>query len=145
MSHLSITSTSTPVAVHEIFAPRRCDGGGWIVRLKESFVAALHPTMLIDAAAVRSGFAQDFFLRLDWRDGLVTIRVEPLTIVEHNEGVQRAIIGAAAIVASISAETTIVKYNLVPELRAETEEILAHAKLPAVVSSNPARPGADAR
>lgn len=127
MSHLALRTDATLSSVQKTFAPRRCDGGGWIVRLKESFIAALRPTMLMDAAAVRSGFSQDFFLRIDWREGIVTIRVEPLTIVEHNEGVQRAIIGAAVLVAAAGTQTTIDKYNLVPELRDETDQLLALA------------------
>jgi hypothetical protein len=125
MSHVSLTTDATLEAVHKIFAPKRCDGGGWIVRLKESFLAGLHPTMLIDASAVRSGFSQDFFLRLDLRDNLITIRVEPLTIVEHNEGVQRAILGAAGLVASVATTVEVAKYNLVPELRAELDALIA--------------------
>ncbi len=124
MSHLALSTDATLESIHRAFAPQRCDGGGWIVRLKESFLAALRPTMLLDAAAVRSGFSQDFFLRLDQREDVITIRVEPLTIVEHNEGVQRAVLGAAALVASVATRVELAKYNLVPELREETEATL---------------------
>jgi hypothetical protein len=134
MSHLSLNTDAVLTEVHKMFAPRRCDGAGWIVRLKESYSASLRPTLLIEAAAVRSGFSQDFMLRVDQRDQKITIRVEPLVVVDHNEGVHRAMMGVAAIITACATYATIDKYSMFPELRNETEQlidsILNERKLP---------------
>lgn len=119
MPHILLRGEPDLAAAAQRFAPARADGNGWIIRLKEFYVATARRNVLVDCTAVRSGFSQDFYIRIEVKGSGVTVRVDPYMRIERNEGVQRAILGIVRFLMAGDPSLQFDKTNFPPELIAE--------------------------
>lgn len=119
MPHIILRGACDLAAVASRFTPARADGNGWIIRLKEFYLSSTARNALVDCTAVRSGFSQDFYLRIELKGEGLTVRVDPYMRIERNEGVQRAILGVARFLMQVDPALRLEKTNFPPELAAE--------------------------
>lgn len=112
MPHVILTGEADLIEVARAFAPFRADAGGWIIRLKGIFASPDGRTAIVDCTAVRSGFSQDFYVRLEAKRGVTGVRVDPYMRIERNEGVQRAVAALARRMQSQFTAMQIEKTNL---------------------------------
>lgn len=102
------------------FESFRADSNGWIIKVQNCLNSSRDGTLVFDCTAVRSGFSQDFYLRVEDK-GTISVRVDPYMRIERNEGVQRAIVAVADYVREHSSSVVLVKSNLSPEVLVEFE------------------------
>ncbi len=119
MPHIILRGPVDLAATADRFSPSRADGNDWIIRLKEFYVTGARRSALVDCTAVRSGFSQDFYIRIDIKTEGTTVRVDPYMRIERNEGVQRAILGIVKLLRSAEPTLCVDKTNFPPELVAE--------------------------
>ena len=102
--------------MHQTFQQVTGKSNGWILKLNRIYISADSRALMIECTAVRSGFAQDFYLRVDQRDTQLTVRVDPLMRIERNEGVQRCIVLVARLIREKSSDIVLLKTNLPAEI-----------------------------
>jgi len=102
--------------VHQTFQQVAAKSNGWILKLNRIYISADSRALMIECTAVRSGFAQDFYLRADQRDTQLTVRVDPLMRIERNEGVQRCIVLVARLIRQKGSDIVLLKTNLPAEI-----------------------------
>ena len=116
MPHIVLEGQPDFAHVQSEFQPMTGKSNGWILKLNRAFLSADGRAMLFDCTAVRSGFAQDFYLRADQRDSQTTVRVDPLMRIERNEGVHRCIVMAALLIRAGNQDIRLAKTNLPAEI-----------------------------
>lgn len=114
MPHIIFSSLVDLNQFHSCFAPSKQEAGGWLIKLDQSFLAQHGETLIVDCTAVRSGFPQDFYIRMENKKGKTTVRVDPYMRIERNEGVQRCIAVIASICSNLQ-ELSVEKTNLAAE------------------------------
>ncbi len=119
MPHIILRGHADLAALAGSFTPGRADGNDWIVRLKDIYLASGQRNAIVDCTAVRSGFSQDFYARIELKGGGLTVRVDPYMRIERNEGVQRAILGITRLLMAADPTLRFDKSNFPPELTAE--------------------------
>jgi len=119
MPHVILSGAAKLREAFDQFSPFRADTNGWIIKIKNIFISRDDSTLMVDCTAVRSGFSQDFYIRLEAKDNRVTVRVDPYMRIERNEGVQRTIAALAAWVQTFSGGMTFEKSNIVSEILAD--------------------------
>ena len=125
MPHVILEGQFDLPAAHKAFAPGRGDANGWIVKLKEAYLAGNGRCILVDCTAVRSGFSQDFYLAVEHKGGAVTVRVDPYMRIERNEGTRRAILAVTRWLVGAAPGAKLSKTNLPPELEGDLAAIFA--------------------
>lgn len=103
MPHIVYTTQVDVVRFYESFEPRKAESSGWLIKLGQCFLSHHKDTAIVDCTAVRSGFSQDFYLRLENKKGKTTVRVDPYMRIERNEGVQRTIALVGGICSSLES------------------------------------------
>lgn len=92
MPHLIYLKTPPLEVAARRFAPCQAVTNGWRVKLTQCYIASNGRALLVDAVAVRSGFSQHFYLLAELKGERLTLRVDPHTNVEKNEGVKRTLL-----------------------------------------------------
>lgn len=123
MPHIILRGSVDLARVRENFSPERADGNGWIVRLKEFYLSTGGRSALVDCTSVRSGFSQDYYVRVEMKGEGLTVRVDPYMRIERNEGVQRAILAVVRVLCRSEEELVVERSNLPPELLAEVTSV----------------------
>lgn len=73
------------------FLPQLRNEAGWITKITDCFLACQHRCLLYESTAVYRGVTHNFYVRVEQKDQQVTIRIEPRTNVEKNDGVKWAV------------------------------------------------------
>lgn len=120
MPHIILSGIFDFEGVWKKFAPFRADSNGWIIKINHCLNSSRKGVLVFDCTAVRSGFSQDFYLRVEDK-GTISVRVDPYMRIERNEGVQRAIVAVADYVRDHSSTVKLEKSNLPPEVIVEFE------------------------
>jgi hypothetical protein len=116
MPHLVYKGTADLAAVCAGFAPLKTEANGWIIKLPQAYLAANGRTLLAECTAVRSGFAQTFYALAEQKGESLTIRVDPHTAVERNEGVKRSLLVVRDLIVEKNPHLVLDRSNLDPEL-----------------------------
>jgi len=116
MPHLVYKGTADLAAVCAAFKPGKTESGGWILRIPQIYLASYGRALLAECTAVRSGFVQTFYALVEQKGGSLTIRVDPHTVVERNEGVKRALLAVRDLVLAANPALVFDKSNLETEL-----------------------------
>lgn len=95
MPHVLLTGGAGLASFCSDFERKTVHVNDWIIKFQNCFVSHDHKTIILDTIAVRSGFSQGFYLLIEQKHDQYTIRVDPHTNVEKNEGVKRAIASVA--------------------------------------------------
>lgn len=102
--------------VHRLFQAERFDENGWIIKLRNCYLSTDAETLIIESTAVRSGFSQDFHLRVEQKASSFTVRLDPYMRIERNEGVQRAIMAVGNLLLRHLPGLTVERTNLPAEI-----------------------------
>lgn len=97
MPHMVFKGKGNFTKVHRSFQQHRVDENGWILKLRNCYLSTDAESLLFEVTAVRSGFSQDFHLRVEQKSESFTVRLDPYMRIERNEGVQRAIQAVATL------------------------------------------------
>ena len=116
MPHLVYKGTADLPAVAATFKPAKTESNGWILRIPQMYLAAFGRALLVECTAVRSGFVQTFYALVEQKGESLTIRVDPHTVVERNEGVKRALLAVRDLVTAVNPGLAFDKSNLESEL-----------------------------
>lgn len=120
MPHAILNGHAELPAIGASFKPAQYQQAGWILKLRGCYVSSDAVKLLVDCTAVRSGFAQDFYVRVEQKQDAVTVRVDPYMRIERNEGVQRCVLLIAGLLLHQQADRlSFEKSNLPPEILAE--------------------------
>jgi hypothetical protein len=116
--HIILRGHADLPAVHARFQPARCDANGWVIKVQQCFLSATGRTLLLEGVAARSGFVQTFYILAEQKDDRVTLRIDPHTNVEKNEGVKRSLLLVRDLLLAITPGLELENTNLPPELLA---------------------------
>jgi hypothetical protein len=116
MPHLVYTGDADLAAVCAAFIHRKTESNGWIIRMPQAYLAANGRALLVECTAVRSGFVQTFYALVEKKGASLTIRVDPHTVVERNEGVKRCLLAVRDLVIAENPALQLDKTNLEAEL-----------------------------
>jgi hypothetical protein len=110
MPHVILAGKVDLCAIAKDFQPHVRNDCGWITKLTDYFVAAAGNSALFEALAVAQGVTHNFFVRVEQKGDEVSVRIDPRTNVEKNDGVKRAVAIASAVlrhhVPSLSVKRT---------------------------------------
>lgn len=115
MPHIILRGHADLAAVHGRFQPARCDSNGWIVKVQQCFLSATGRTLLLEGVAARSGFVQTFYVMAEQKDDRVTLRIDPHTNVEKNEGVKRSLVLVRDLLLTVTPGLVFENTNLPPD------------------------------
>ena len=118
MPHIVFRGQAGLQQAFEAFAASRGEDNGYLIKLQECYLASTRRTLLVEALAVRSGFSQSFYLLAEQKGATVTVRVDPHTNVEKNEGVKRAVSALARLVLAHSEGLVVERSNLPEDILA---------------------------
>jgi len=93
----------------------------WISKLTDCFLSTNGREVLVAATAVCRGVTHNFYVRVDQKQDQITVRIEPRTNVEKNDGVKWAVAMVALWMKTVWPELIIDKSNLPPEMLATLE------------------------
>lgn len=110
--------------IHRAFQPINATQEGWILKLQKAYLANDARSILFEATAVRSGFSVNFYVLAEQKKESVTIRVDPRTNVEKNDGVKRAIAIASEFIGANTPGLRFNKTNLPPFIFTPPQEDL---------------------
>lgn len=116
MPHIILRGHADLAGVHSRFQAVRCDANGWIVKVQQCFLSATGRTLLLEGVAARSGFVQTFYILAEQKDDRVTLRIDPHTNVEKNEGVKRSLVLVRDLLLAITPSLELDNTNLHPDL-----------------------------
>ena len=102
--------------VHGSFAPQSRSANGWILKLVECYRSHNARALLFECVSVRSGFSQNYFVRAERKSGGLSIRVDPRTNIEKNEGVKRILVLVRDAIVAVSPGLVLETTNLPEEL-----------------------------
>ncbi len=119
MPHIIYKGEGNLAGFHAGFSPVKTDSNGWILKLNQVFITPNGRTLIVECTAVRSGFVQAFYALVEQKGTQVTLRVDPHTSVERNEGVKRALVLVGERLVAVSPGLTFDKTNLTRELLGE--------------------------
>lgn len=123
MPHIIYRGKAALEEVHARFAPAKREDNGWILKLTLCLISHDRRILAFETVAVRSGFSQNFYLRAEQKGDSVTLRVDPHTNVEKNEGVHRALLMVRDLVLQISPDLVFEKSNLRQDLLEGTGQL----------------------
>ncbi|MGB9691425.1 MAG: hypothetical protein ACPL7D_04595 [Candidatus Sumerlaeaceae bacterium] len=106
----------------EGFTPLLVNEHGWLTKVTDCFLNGRRTCMLLESTAVFQGVTHNFYVRVDQKQDQVTVRVEPRTNVEKNEGVKRAVAIVSRFLAQRFPYLIFDKSNLPPEMLSELED-----------------------
>lgn len=101
-------------AIHRAFQPISDTQEGWILKLLKAYLANDGRSILFESTAVRSGFSVNFYVLAEQKKESVTVRVDPRTNVEKNDGVKRAVALVGGLIANHTPGLQFDKTNLPP-------------------------------
>jgi len=113
--HIILGGHADLAAVHARFQPVRCDANGWIVKVQQCYLASTGRTLLLEGVAARSGFVQTFYILAEQKDDRVTLRIDPHTNVEKNEGVKRSLALVRHLLQAVTPGLVMENTNLPPD------------------------------
>jgi hypothetical protein len=116
MPHVVFRGHVTLAQAWEKFQPHVRQEGEWISKLTDCFLSTSGREMLVEAMAVCRGVTHNFYVRVNQKQEQVTVRIEPRTNVEKNDGVKWAVAMAASWMKTVWPELIIDKSNLPPEM-----------------------------
>lgn len=116
MPHIILSGSTNLRSAFDQFESHRADSNDWIIKIKNCLICGDATLLLFDCTAVRSGFSQDFYIRVESKADRLTVRVDPYMKIERNEGVQRTI---ASIAKELRGTLPLDKSNLPPEILKE--------------------------
>ncbi|MCX7625498.1 MAG: hypothetical protein N2Z21_04735 [Candidatus Sumerlaeaceae bacterium] len=73
------------------FLPQLRNEAGWITKITDCLLAYHGRCMLYESTAVYHGVTHNFYVRVEQKDRQITVRIEPRTNVEKNDGVKWAV------------------------------------------------------
>lgn len=112
MPHIVYEGAADLASVHQAFQPDSLEQEGWIIKITRAFLADDGRSILFESIAVRSNFSQSFYVVAECKRNQVTIRVDPRTNVEKNDGVKRAVSLASSIVLARNPDLRPLRTNL---------------------------------
>lgn len=121
MPHVILRGTCSLEDVWRQFRPLTTSVGGWITKLTDCYLGVSHGGLLVEATAVYRGVTHNFYVRVDGKSDQITVRIEPRTNVEKNDGVKRAVALVANQLRVVAPVLSIEKTNLPPEMVAIVE------------------------
>jgi hypothetical protein len=116
LPHIIYKGTADLPAVQSQFNPVTRNENGWIVKMVHCYMSEDRNLLLFETLSVRSGFSQNYYTRAEQKGPQVTIRMDPHTNVEKNEGVKRSLLAVRDLVLAASPDLEFCKSNLGPEL-----------------------------
>ncbi len=122
MPHVILRGTVKLQEACERFSPAVVSNAGWITKITDCFLNSRETCMLFESTVVCKGVTHNFYVRVDQKQDQITVRIEPRTNVEKNDGVKRAVAMAAQFLASLFPQLAFEKSNLPPEMLAGLEE-----------------------
>ena len=114
MPHVIHTGIADLGAIHAQFQAITVTDDGWILKLLKAYLANDKRSILFEATAVRSGFSVNFYVLAEQKKESVTVRVDPRTNVEKNDGVKRAVAMASELLSKSTPHLRFDKTNLPP-------------------------------
>lgn len=116
MPHVILGGKVDLRAFAQNFQPQVRNERGWITKLTDYFVAAGENSALFEALAVAQGVTHNFFVRVEQKGDGVSVRIDPRTNVEKNDGVKRAVAIAAALLRQHMPSLSVKRTNLPQEI-----------------------------
>lgn len=116
MPHIIYKGTADLAAAHAAFSPVTRNENDWIIKLMHAYLSEDRTALLFETVSVRSGFSQNYYARAEIKSGQITIRVDPRTNVEKNEGVKRGLVAIRDFLLSLEPGLVFDKTNLPDEL-----------------------------
>lgn len=116
MPHLIYRGQANLIALRERFVAVQRNCNGWIIKLVHCYLSEDNRLAVFECLSVRSGFSQNYYVRAEQKGETVTIRVDPLTNVEKNEGVKRTLVVVRELLLCASPALQFEKTNLAAEL-----------------------------
>ena len=95
MPHVLLKGTVTFEKFQQSFENNTFKVNDWVLKFQNCYLSYQCNTLLIDTVAIRSGFAQSYYLLVEQKKNQVTVRIDPHTNVEKNEGVKRSVVRVA--------------------------------------------------
>lgn len=115
MPHIVLEGQADLAAVHTSFQPASVQVNGWLVKFQQCFLASTGKTLMFQTVATRSGFVQSFYILAENKNDQLSLRIDPHTNVEKNEGVKRSLAVAMGLIAASGHGAKILKTNLPAE------------------------------
>jgi hypothetical protein len=116
MPHIIYKGEADLKSLHEAFEAVGDTQDGWILKLLKAYLANDRRSILFEATAVRSGFSVNFYVLTEQKREGVTVRVDPRTNVEKNDGVKRCIALVASRLKAANHSLVFDKTNLPPHI-----------------------------
>lgn len=116
MPHIIYKGIADLRGIHAGFQPAKTESNGWIIRLTQAYLAANGQTIIMESTAVRSGFVQTFYALVEQKGDKLTLRIDPHTAVERNEGVKRTLTTIRDLLLAANPHLVFDKSNLPPEI-----------------------------
>lgn len=120
--HIIFRGKADLAGVFEHFQSSRRDVNGWILKALQAYLSQNQRILLFECTSVRSGFSQNYYVRAEQKGEAVTIRVDPNTNVEKNEGVKRSLVMVRDMVLPFSPQLVMEKTNLPAEFLADQDQ-----------------------
>ena len=121
MPHVIFHGQAQLGKIWEVFQPCLQQKGPWITKLTDCFLNASRKNLLVEATAVCKGVTHNFYVRIDLKSDQITIRIEPRTNVEKNDGVKWGVTMVAAMLWAENPSLELDKTNLPEEMVAALE------------------------
>jgi hypothetical protein len=118
MPHVVFQGTAELKEVWSKFAPQLRSEGGWITKITDCYLSAQHNSLLFESTAVFRGVTHNFYVRAELKQQQITVRIEPRTNVEKNEGVKWAVAMVAKLLRQCCVHLQVEKSNLPDEMLA---------------------------
>jgi len=113
MPHIIFTGKVDLMAAWKAFGPQVINKDNWITKVSDAFLNASQTVLLFEATAVYRGVTHNFYVRAETKHGQqLTVRIEPRTNVEKNDGVKRAVVLVGRFLQSVASELKMEKSNL---------------------------------
>lgn len=95
MPHVLLKGTVTFEEFQQSFKSSSHKMNDWVLKFQNCYLSHQNNALLVDTVAIRSGFAQSFYILVEQKKDQITVRIDPHTNVEKNEGVKRSVVRIA--------------------------------------------------
>ncbi len=92
MPHVILRGTLDFSKFIRSFDTERLTENDWLIKFKNIFISKTCKQVLFESVSIRSGFVQNYYILTETKGEQITVRVDPHTNVEKNEGIKRCIL-----------------------------------------------------